>query len=509
MYRHLAVAIFSFFPQLCFGQWLDLKTVLRWEDVPENQFVDSRFRLSDNGQVFYRIQEYTGPRISIDPEINRFYIDDTLVHEVSSVGGNSFTAVGDINRTGHFTLTSEGSIFLGTPSGDVKRVLECGRPDSCELQPYYVGHQSYTSSPRLDDAGNVFFIASRPEEVTLRETGYYGLAAIYRIDPVTLERQIVFDDLFVDELTSALELADLGWDVNSNGTVTINRWIVPVGSQVLGEGHSFDEFTQTSLNNSDVITAFGFFGNPGEPAEHLLMILDDGPGKSVKIEAGKLVDSAFINDQEDVLFSVRDPTFLQQKDLHFFDGESGEVIHLLTEEDGFFSASEFNNRGEFILTRPAGAFIASLTETPVSDIDYDGATTGADFDRVAGAIRGQDAQDRFDLNRDRHLTSADLDLWITDLVGTRPGDADLNGKVDFRDFLILSENYESNAGWSTGDFDGSSRSDFGDFLLLSNNFGFVSGNEANVVPEPQLEFCWVLALLLTCLLGRNRCLEIH
>jgi|GEM_PF-2785758 len=51
------------------------------------------------------------------------------------------------------------------------------------------------------------------------------------------------------------------------------------------------------------------------------------------------------------------------------------------------------------------------------------------------------------------------------------GDVNRDSKVDFADFLILSENFGKEvASWSDGDFDGDSKVGFSDFLILSTNF---------------------------------------
>lgn len=53
-----------------------------------------------------------------------------------------------------------------------------------------------------------------------------------------------------------------------------------------------------------------------------------------------------------------------------------------------------------------------------------------------------------------------------------PGDIDLDGSVDFNDFLDFSSNFGlQNATWDDGDFDGDGLVGFNDFLLLSNYFG--------------------------------------
>lgn len=52
------------------------------------------------------------------------------------------------------------------------------------------------------------------------------------------------------------------------------------------------------------------------------------------------------------------------------------------------------------------------------------------------------------------------------------GDTDLDGDVDFLDFLVLSAHFgRTGAVWSLGDFNGDGTVSFYDFLQLSSNFG--------------------------------------
>lgn len=61
------------------------------------------------------------------------------------------------------------------------------------------------------------------------------------------------------------------------------------------------------------------------------------------------------------------------------------------------------------------------------------------------------------------------------------GDTDLDGDVDFADFLALSRNFEDGPGktWADGDFTGDGQVLFADFLILSGNF-----NGGNGEPPP-------------------------
>ena len=56
-------------------------------------------------------------------------------------------------------------------------------------------------------------------------------------------------------------------------------------------------------------------------------------------------------------------------------------------------------------------------------------------------------------------------------IGTLPGDADLDGQVDFSDFILLAQYFEQPVGWAGGDFDGDGFAGFKDFLIIARNFG--------------------------------------
>ncbi len=103
--------------------------------------------------------------------------------------------------------------------------------------------------------------------------------------------------------------------------------------------------------------------------------------------------------------------------------------------------------------------------------------------------------------------------WILDNT-TIPGDADMDLKVTFKDYLALEAGFgKSGATWYSGDFNHDGKADFKDYILLESNFGksaFPAGATfldspadpvAGTVPEPA-----TLALLLsgTALLWRRK-----
>lgn len=123
-----------------------------------------------------------------------------------------------------------------------------------------------------------------------------------------------------------------------------------------------------------------------------------------------------------------------------------------------------------------------LSSTLSGDLNNDGTISASDMDALSVLVKNPSPfVAQFDVNEDGVLSELDRLAWMT-LMGTTPGDADLNGIVDFTDFLALSASFGQEAGWVAGDFDGDSLVGFSDFLLLSDNFG--GANRIQPVPEP-------------------------
>ena len=82
------------------------------------------------------------------------------------------------------------------------------------------------------------------------------------------------------------------------------------------------------------------------------------------------------------------------------------------------------------------------------------------------------------------------------------GDANRDGRVQFDDFLLLSDNFgRSSVAWSEGDFDRDGSVLFSDFLQLSNNFGSMTSEST---PEPS---GWLMAVWALLIVGQWRRLK--
>ena len=110
----------------------------------------------------------------------------------------------------------------------------------------------------------------------------------------------------------------------------------------------------------------------------------------------------------------------------------------------------------------------------IGDLDADGAITSADADLLSNAINAQSTDAVFDLNQDGNVDMDDQTMLVETGASSKLGDANLDGKVSFLDFLSLATNFgkQTDAVWSEGDFNGDGQLSFLDFLVLAQNFGF-------------------------------------
>ena len=126
------------------------------------------------------------------------------------------------------------------------------------------------------------------------------------------------------------------------------------------------------------------------------------------------------------------------------------------------------------------------------DFNGSGILDAEDIDMLSAVVGS--SSPLFEVHQDGAIDVLDRVLWIQELAMTRAGDTDLDGDVDFPDFLSLSVSFGQEGGWAQGDFDGNRMVEFPDFLLLSANFTF-ERTDATQVPEPD-QFRVLLLLFL-------------
>ena len=111
--------------------------------------------------------------------------------------------------------------------------------------------------------------------------------------------------------------------------------------------------------------------------------------------------------------------------------------------------------------------------TVPGDINGDSQLSAEDIDALAAGLSSGSNDNTFDVNGDGVINIEDYDYLIETIFRSRRGDADLDGEVDFTDFLLLSESFgKEDSGWEEANFDGDEETSFADFLVLSSNFGW-------------------------------------
>jgi hypothetical protein len=152
----------------------------------------------------------------------------------------------------------------------------------------------------------------------------------------------------------------------------------------------------------------------------------------------------------------------------------------------------------------AAVFELTPVEIPFGDLDTDLEVDQDDIDTLTLALAIESQNEFYDLNKDGTVDLDDHDFWITEIADTSPGDTNLDGAVDFADFLVLSSNFGQVGGWAEGNFDLDPDVAFSDFLLLSSNFGV--GTSAESVPEPSAlpHLLWVFLSVRLFVSGQSR-----
>lgn len=174
------------------------------------------------------------------------------------------------------------------------------------------------------------------------------------------------------------------------------------------------------------------------------------------------------------------------------------------------------------LVDAAGTTIALVDDTDAGEVEQIDSLTvepGTYFARISG-----DADDSIqlymlelsfsagpgDCNGDGVVDQQDLDCacaaGLSEVLGVLEvprGDLDLDGSVQFGDFLILSRNFGTEGSYAEGDVDCSGDIAFADFVFLANNYETATATSA-LVPEPNGLFAGCGLLVLLCGHGRRR-----
>lgn len=131
----------------------------------------------------------------------------------------------------------------------------------------------------------------------------------------------------------------------------------------------------------------------------------------------------------------------------------------------------------------------------LGDFNLDQRLDATDINLLTAHVLAQGNLTKFDLTGDDQVNGQDTEYWVDVAFGTFFGDANLDKKVDFTDFVELANSFSLPGNWSEGDFDGNAVVDFPDFSLLSNNYGL---SATMAVPEPNsMPWMWFAFFLIS------------
>lgn len=132
------------------------------------------------------------------------------------------------------------------------------------------------------------------------------------------------------------------------------------------------------------------------------------------------------------------------------------------------------------------------------DFDGDSDVDADDIDLLTAAIRSGSTDAQYDLDGSNAVDAGDLDSMVGTILGSVPGDANLDLMVDLIDLSALASSFNQTAGWAAGNFNTDTVVDLIDLSLLATNFGV----DAPVVPAPASAS--MMGLAAASLLRRSR-----
>lgn len=162
---------------------------------------------------------------------------------------------------------------------------------------------------------------------------------------------------------------------------------------------------------------------------------------------------------------------------------------------GKVAVGDLDNDGDMdAVVSSSGAFDfvwMNLSQIGAGDFNADGKVDRQDVHQLCMMVRGSSSDSLFDLDGSGHVDTSDVDLLITQILGTSFGDANLDGYFNSTDMVRIFQagQYEdgitANSNWSTGDWNCDGEFDSGD-LIVAFQYGGYEARPASPFGPPTL-----------------------
>lgn len=285
----------------------------------------------------------------------------------------------------------------------------------------------------------------------IRDDGAYSVALRVRAEDGTTDTQRT--DLIVENRNPQVTLRPFDVDLVAGRAITFHVDVQDIAADPLVIGWNFGDGSEP-LSGTETSVTHVF----SEGTYDLTIDVADDDGGATVLEVPLEIE---FDVPSIVSTSVVEPgSVIAPTSVSF--GFTHDVSESLNPTDLYLFDSNDN-----VIVNPPEPHVEWLPDSQEAVFSVEGVPAG-DYLLV---LNGGGIFDRLDVHVDADGNGTPGGNWSLAVTVADAGDANLDGNVDFEDFIVLSTLFgESATGWEEADFDHDGRVTFSDFIILSSNY---------------------------------------